>query len=105
MATLMSQIAHETAPDVRSLRPELPEALANVVALALEKRPELRYADGRQMAADLRAVALQIASQPAVPPARSDAGATGASVVASAPGSSNFEETVKFLHDDSRHNS
>ena len=47
MAALMRQIANEPAPDVRTLRPELPEALADVVALALEKRPEVRYADGR----------------------------------------------------------
>lgn len=57
MAELMHQIVNDTAPDVRSLRPELPEALANVVALALEKRPEVRYANGRQLAYDLLAVA------------------------------------------------
>lgn len=57
MAELMHQIVNDTAPDVRSLRPELPEALANVVALALEKRPEVRYATGEQMASDLLAVA------------------------------------------------
>lgn len=50
-------VMHEHAPDVRSLRPELPEALGNIVALALEKRPETRYANGRQLAADLRMVA------------------------------------------------
>ena len=64
MAQLMNQIANEPAPDVRTLRPELPEALANVVALALEKRPEVRYADGVQMATDLRAVAALMASPP-----------------------------------------
>jgi eukaryotic-like serine/threonine-protein kinase len=53
MAQLMSQITNEKAPDVRTLRPELPEALSDVVALALEKRPELRYANGKQMADDL----------------------------------------------------
>jgi len=64
MAQLMNQIANESAPDVRTLRPELPEALANVVALALEKRPEVRYADGVQMATDLRAVAALMALPP-----------------------------------------
>ena len=64
MAQLMNQIANEPAPDVRTLRPELPEALANVVALALEKRPEVRYADGVQMATDLRAVATLMALPP-----------------------------------------
>lgn len=65
MAQLMNQIANEPAPDVRTLRPDLPEALANVIALALEKRPEVRYADGGQLASDLRAVAkLMAASTP-----------------------------------------
>lgn len=73
MARLMYQIANEPAPDVRTLRPELPEALANVVALALEKRPEVRYADGRQMAADLREVAALLdATEMREPPAPAD---------------------------------
>jgi serine/threonine protein kinase len=90
MARLMFQIANEPAPDVRSLRPELPEALANVVALAVEKRPEVRYADGRQMAADLRAVAAQL--EAARPPA--DAGPRD-----------DFEKTVTFSRPDPGHNS
>ncbi|MDN3918933.1 serine/threonine-protein kinase [Roseateles violae] len=56
MAGLLHQIANQPAPDVRSHRPELPEALAQLLALALEKRPELRYASGEQMAQDLEAV-------------------------------------------------
>ncbi len=56
MAQLLHEIANAAAPDVRTLRPGLPEALANVVTLALEKRPELRYADGHQFAADLLAL-------------------------------------------------
>ncbi|MBT9456604.1 MAG: serine/threonine protein kinase [Burkholderiaceae bacterium] len=59
MARLMNAIANEPAADVRSLRPQLPEALAMVVALALEKRPELRYSNGDQFADDLDAVARQ----------------------------------------------
>lgn len=57
VAELMHAVAHVPAPDVRQLRPRLPEAVSNIVTLALEKRPELRYADGLQLAADLRAVA------------------------------------------------
>ena len=64
MAKLLYQIANETAPDVRTLRPDLPEELANVVALALEKRPEVRYADGGQLATDLRAVAALMSAAP-----------------------------------------
>jgi serine/threonine-protein kinase len=57
MGALIDAVVNQPAPDVRSLRPRLPEAVANIVALALEKRPELRYADCSQLAADLRAVA------------------------------------------------
>ena len=35
---------------------ELPASLANVVALSLSKRPETRYQNGDQFAADLREV-------------------------------------------------
>ncbi len=54
MAELMYKIANEEAPDVRVIRPELSETVANIVALALSKRPETRYQDGEQFAADLR---------------------------------------------------
>ena len=96
MATLMHQIANDPAPDVRTLRPELPETLADVVTLALEKRPEVRYADGRQMAADLRTVAQMLDAAPAIaapdsPPAP--------------PDSSGFAATVKFDRADPGHNS
>ncbi|MFG6443051.1 serine/threonine-protein kinase [Roseateles sp. LKC17W] len=56
MARLMQQIATESAPDVRIHRPSLPESLALVLTVALEKRPELRYPSGEQMARDLEAV-------------------------------------------------
>jgi eukaryotic-like serine/threonine-protein kinase len=56
MSELMFKIANEEAADIRLVRPELPESLANVVALSLSKRPETRYQTGEQFAADLRAV-------------------------------------------------
>lgn len=65
MAGLIRAIGNDPAPDVRTLRPELPEPLANVVALALEKRAEVRYADGDTLAADLEAVAEMAAAAPA----------------------------------------
>ncbi len=69
MARLMQQIATEPAPDIRVQRPELPESLALVLALALEKRPELRYASGEQMARDLDAVlVMDLQQEPAPPP-------------------------------------
>jgi eukaryotic-like serine/threonine-protein kinase len=65
MGTLLRQIAQDAAPDVRSVRAELPAPLADVVALALQKRAAYRYADGLQMAADLRAVAKLMDRPPA----------------------------------------
>lgn len=89
MAELMRGIVNEPAPDLRSLRPDLPQELADVLALALEKRPEVRYADGVQMAQDLRAVAAAMAS--AAPP--------------SATPNDEFEKTVTFTRNEPRHNS
>lgn len=96
MAKLMYQIANDCAPDVRTLRPDLPQALADVVALALEKRPEVRYADGRQLAADLRAVAATCPAE--VRPA-------GAHEAAPPPESDGFAATVKLNRADPGHNS
>ena len=96
MAKLMFQIANEPARDVRELRPELPEALANVVALALEKRPEVRYADGHQLAADLRTIAAAFDPAQETAPPQGDA---------APPESDGFAATVKFSRTDPRHNS
>ena len=57
MAQLMRAIAHEVVPNVCDLRDELPRPLGDIVALALQKHPNTRYANGQEMAEDLRAVA------------------------------------------------
>lgn len=54
MSRLMFQIANETAPDVRSLRPELPELVAQIVSHAMGKRPENRFSDGQELAQALQ---------------------------------------------------
>ena len=56
MAELMYKIANEEAPDIRLIRRDLPESLADLVALSLSKRPETRYQNGDQFATDLRGV-------------------------------------------------
>ena len=56
MAELMFKISNDQAPDIRVIRKELPESLARLVASSLSKRPELRYQNGDQFAADLRAL-------------------------------------------------
>ena len=55
LTELMFKITQHDAPDLRSLRPDLPEALARILARALRKSPDDRYPDGGQMAADLQA--------------------------------------------------
>ncbi|CAM3920392.1 serine/threonine-protein kinase [Roseateles saccharophilus] len=87
MARLMQQIATEPAPDVRTRRPGLPESLALVLALALEKRPELRYGSGEQMARDLKAVlAMDLQSEPGAPDAAAHQEATFAQTLRLTPG-------------------
>jgi serine/threonine-protein kinase len=56
MSELMNAIANTPAPDVRSRRPSLPEALADVLGILLDKRPELRYPDGLELATDLHLI-------------------------------------------------
>ncbi|HMY99801.1 MAG TPA: serine/threonine-protein kinase, partial [Burkholderiaceae bacterium] len=56
LADLIQAVTREPAPDLRRLRPEAPPALADILGILLQKRPELRYADGDQLAADLRLV-------------------------------------------------
>ena len=67
MAELMYKIANEEAPDIRLIRKDIPERLANIVTLALSKRPETRYQDGEQFAADLRAVLADMGAAGTVP--------------------------------------
>lgn len=96
MATLMQQIANVPAPDVRSIRPDLPEAVARVVALILEKRPEARYGGGQQLAVDLRAALDRMKAEGQQP-----APVEGASLP---PDSSGFAATVKMERGDTGHN-
>ncbi|MDB5945853.1 MAG: hypothetical protein JWQ33_879 [Ramlibacter sp.] len=56
MAELMYKIANEEAPDIRIVRKEISDSLAQVVSTALAKRSDARYQDGDQFAADLRGV-------------------------------------------------
>ena len=82
MAELMYKIANEEAPDIRIIRKELSPRLADIVALSMSKRPETRYQDGDQFAADLRSVLAEMSGQA---PSASSAGKL-ASGGAAAPG-------------------
>ncbi len=63
LAQLMSKIATELAPDVRQIRPEIPEDLARIVARLLEKSVEKRYQDGDKLASDLTLFAARVQSR------------------------------------------
>ncbi len=87
MAELMYKIANEPAPDILIIRKELPGKLADIVALSLSKRPETRYQDGDQFAADLRAVIAELSG--------AENGAAAAAMP-SAPASALEEKTQAF---------
>ena len=62
-AVMMKIVQDEPAPDVRAIAPDTPPTLAMAIRRALEKAPDDRYADAALMAADLRAVRLEMAEQ------------------------------------------
>jgi serine/threonine-protein kinase len=69
---LATALAHrdDAAPDVRSIRPEVPAALAAVVTTAMAKRPEDRYPTAAAMRAALATPAAEPTERMPAPPAR-----------------------------------
>ncbi len=96
MAELMRAAVDQAAPCVLDLRPDLPQVLADVIALALQKRVELRYTNGHEMARDLSLIASLRASA-----GRSSGSAQVHEVALSAPGStSDVGARRSFVHND-----
>ena len=62
MGDLLARIAHQAAPRVRTLRPELPVLLDEIVARLLAKTPGLRQENARQVALELRLARTQCAA-------------------------------------------
>ena len=91
MAELMFKIANEEAPDIRIIKRDIPERLANLVALALSKRPETWYQDGDQFAADLREVTASLSGDAGFSRSAGSVAASVATVV-----DSQNEKTVAF---------
>ncbi|WP_070988720.1 CHASE2 domain-containing serine/threonine-protein kinase [Halofilum ochraceum] len=60
MATLMYRIANEPHTPIHDIDDQLPDCVGEIVDRAMEKDPDTRYADGRSMAAELRACAERI---------------------------------------------
>jgi len=50
---LFRTVVHQVAPRLSDVKPELPSELSDVLARALEKKPEQRYQSGADMAAAL----------------------------------------------------
>ena len=63
LADMIRATTQDPPPDLRGLAPHVPRALADVIDILLQKRPELRYADGDQVAVDLRLVGAMLAKQ------------------------------------------
>jgi len=63
LAMLMRAIGQEPAPPLAGIRPDLPPALGDILALCLQKHPATRYTSGLQLAEDLRAVARQMPTE------------------------------------------
>jgi serine/threonine-protein kinase len=55
MAQLMFKIASDPAPDIRTIKPDLPDCLVAILDRALVKDADQRYQTGADMATDLRA--------------------------------------------------
>jgi ABC-type glycerol-3-phosphate transport system substrate-binding protein/energy-coupling factor transporter ATP-binding protein EcfA2 len=62
---LLEKHAREPVPSVRSLRPDLPEAVDGVIARATAKDPEARFPDAPSLAASFREAFIPAAQAPA----------------------------------------
>lgn len=56
LGALMKKVVNDPAPELRSLRPDLPPAVSVLVARLLAKDPALRPQDGAVIARELRAI-------------------------------------------------
>ena len=74
LTALMFHIANHPAPDVRTLRPDLPETVAQLLHQALAKSPEQRFQDGLSMARALEAAERQMATLVSLDPVPALAG-------------------------------
>ena len=60
MASLMYKISNESHTPLRSVRPELPECLEEIIDRALAKEVADRYETGAELAHDLRECAQRL---------------------------------------------
>jgi eukaryotic-like serine/threonine-protein kinase len=91
MAQLMYQIANENAPDIRTVRADVTERVAQIVATSLSKGPETRFQDGDAFAAELRLAAAELATSGVTASGHTD---DFAATQKMAPPSMNFDKSV-----------
>ena len=60
LSHLLNQIVYATAPPIHTLRADVPEELEEIVATAMQKEPEQRFANGGDFAARLTEVYKQV---------------------------------------------
>lgn len=90
LAELMYKIANEPTPDMRTIRAELPEKLANIVVPSSSRQPDVRYQNGDQFAVKLRVMmgaAADLANPTNAAPSVSSQGGVAADAA-------NFDTTV-----------
>jgi len=63
LAKLLHQIVYATPPPIHVARPDVPEDLENVVAVAMQKDPERRQKSGLDLAAELTRVHQKLRQQ------------------------------------------
>jgi dienelactone hydrolase len=78
---VMNAIQHEQPKSVGELRPGTPDDLQRIVARALEKTREARYASAGEVAADLLACRAALTAATIVPPATQRRGRSNATLV------------------------
>ena len=54
MAQLMFRIANEAHPDIRTINPDLPDCVVDIIGKALTKDPDARYQTGAEFARDIK---------------------------------------------------
>ena len=63
LSKLLHQIVYATPPPIHTLRSEIPEELEQVAAIALQKDPDKRHANGLELAGELTRVYQQLRNQ------------------------------------------
>ncbi len=63
LSKLLHQIVYATPPPIHTLRADIPEALEQVVAVAMQKDPQRRYKTGQEFAAELTRVHAQLRAE------------------------------------------